>query len=144
MISVEQVKMVDLPLMQAIKKLFPQLTESSPIPDEAAIIEIVNSQASSLWIAKNADCSIVGMLSLVIYRTTTGIHAWIEDVVVDQNARRGGVAEQLTKAAIEFAQQSGAKAVSLTSRPARAAANQLYQKLGFQLIDTNLYRMNLN
>ena len=83
------------------------------------------------------------MLSLAIYRTTTGIHAWIEDVVVDQKARRQGVAGQLTQAALEFAQQNGAKAVSLTSRPEREAANQLYQKSGFELVNTNLYRKNL-
>lgn len=140
MISVEQVKEVNTEIVQAIQHLFPQLTQYSPIPDEDAIQKMVFSQASSLWIARNEDGFIIGMLSLAIYRTTTGIHAWIEDVVVDQKARRQGVARQLTQAAVKFAQQNEAKAVNLTSRPERKAANQLYQKLGFELVNTNLYR----
>ena len=140
MIRIEQVKSINPEIIQAIQLLFPQLTQFSPIPDEEAIQKMVNSQASSLWIARNESEQIIGMLCLAIYRTTTGVHAWIEDVVVDQNARRQGVAGRLTQAAVEFAQQNEAKAVSLTSRPEREAANQLYQKLGFELVNTNLYR----
>jgi ribosomal protein S18 acetylase RimI-like enzyme len=143
MILVEQVKEVNSEIIQAIQYLFPQLTQFSLIPDEEALQKMVHSQNTSLWIARNEGGEIIAMLSLVIYRTTTGIHAWIEDVVVDQKARRQGVAGKLTQAALEFAQQNGAKAVSLTSRPEREAANQLYQKLGFKLVKTNLYRKNL-
>jgi ribosomal protein S18 acetylase RimI-like enzyme len=143
MIRIEQVKSINPEIIQAIQLLFPQLTQFSPIPDKEAIQKMVNSQASSLWIARNESGHIIGMLSLAIYRTTTGVHGWIEDVVVDQKARRQGVAGQLTQAAVEFAQQNEAKAVSLTSRPERAAANQLYQNLGFELVKTNLYRKKL-
>lgn len=143
MISVEQVKVFNQEIVQAIQNLFPQLTKFSLIPDEESIQKMINSQASSLWIARNEGGEILGMLSLAIYRTTTGVHAWIEDVVVDQNARRQGIARQLTQAAVEFSQQNGAKAVSLTSRSVREAANQLYQKLGFELVKTNLYRKKI-
>jgi ribosomal protein S18 acetylase RimI-like enzyme len=143
MILVEQVKEVNSEIIQAIQYLFPQLTQFSPMPDEEALQKMVHSQTTSLWIARSEGREIIAMLSLAIYRTTTGIHAWIEDVVVDQKARRQGVAGQLTQAALEFAQQNGAKAISLTSRPEREAANQLYQKLGFELVKTNLYRKNL-
>jgi len=119
------------------------LTTTSPIPTEASLLEIINSEASSLWIAKNEDDQIIGMLCLVIYRTPSGVHARIEDVVVDQKARRQGAAAQMTTAAIEYASQSGAKAINLTSRPERGAANQLYQSLGFELVDTNVYRKKL-
>ncbi len=143
MISVEHTKTINSDLIQAVQALFPQLTKFSPMPDEAALQEIISSPTSSLWIAKNEGGQIIGMLCLAIYRTTTGVHAWIEDVVVDQNARRQGVAAQMTKAAMQFALQNGAKAVSLTSRPERKAANNLYQSLGFELLSTNLYRKNL-
>jgi ribosomal protein S18 acetylase RimI-like enzyme len=33
--------------------------------------------------------------------------------------------------------------VDLTSRPSREAANRLYQRLGFQLRETNVYRYDL-
>jgi len=42
--------------------------------------------------------------------------------------------------AIEYARSAGAKAVDLTSKPSRIAANQLYRKTGFLLRETNVYR----
>jgi ribosomal protein S18 acetylase RimI-like enzyme len=68
------------------------------------------------------------------------MHAWIEDVVVDEKWRGQGIGEALTQAGIERAIQRGASSVDLTSRPTREAANQLYVKMGFQLRHTNLYR----
>ena len=144
MIFIERVHTINPEIMQAIQRLYPQLTHYSPPPDEKEIVDLVNSSASSLWVARNADREIVGMASLGIYRTATGVHAWIEDVVVDQKARRKGVGSALTSAACDFAQESGAKAVSLTSRSDRKAANLLYQNLGFNKVDTNLYRKQLN
>jgi len=41
---------------------------------------------------------------------------------------------------VRLAQTNGARTVDLTSRPARAAANRLYERLGFQLRDSNVYR----
>ena len=143
MLSIEKIKTINSELLQAIECLFPQLTTTSPIPNEDALLEIINSEASSLWIAKNEVGQIIGMLCLAIYKTPSGVHARIEDVVVDLKARRQGAAAQMTTAAIEFASQHGAKAVNLTSRSERKAANQLYQSLGFELVSTNLYRKNL-
>ena len=144
MINVERVTEVKSDILIAIQSLFPQLTKFSPIPDEEQILEIVSSQSSSLWVAKNDSDQIVGMLNLAIYRTTTGVHAWIEDVVVDENHRRQGIAAKMTMEAVVYARLNGAKAVSLTSRPEREAANLLYQKMGFELVNTNLYRFKIN
>jgi ribosomal protein S18 acetylase RimI-like enzyme len=83
---------------------------------------------------------IVGTLTLVVFRIPTGVRAWIEDVVVDEGARGRGVGQALTRAAIDRAAQAGARTVDLTSRPAREAANRLYQGLGFQARATNVYR----
>ena len=80
------------------------------------------------------------LLTLAISPTPTGIHGWIEDVVVDEKHRKKGVGSALTNAALVFARENGAKAVSLTSRPFRQAANKLYQDVGFKIIGTNLYR----
>jgi hypothetical protein len=33
--------------------------------------------------------------------------------------------------------------VNLTSRPDRPAANRLYQRLGFEMRETNVYRLEL-
>jgi ribosomal protein S18 acetylase RimI-like enzyme len=80
------------------------------------------------------------MLTLAIFRIPTGLRAWIEDVVVDEATRGQGVGAALTDAAILLADQHGARTVDLTSRPSREAANRLYQRLGFALRETNVYR----
>ena len=82
--------------------------------------------------------------SRVLFRIPTGLRAWIEDVVVDGAARGKGVGEALNRAAIERASKAGAKTVDLTSRPSRESANRLYQRLGFQLRTSNVYRFELD
>jgi ribosomal protein S18 acetylase RimI-like enzyme len=86
---------------------------------------------------------IVGMLTLVTFRLPTGVRAWIEDVVVDGGSRGRGVGEALTQAALEIAADRGAQTVDLTSRPSREAANRLYQRMGFEPRETNVYRFPL-
>jgi ribosomal protein S18 acetylase RimI-like enzyme len=80
------------------------------------------------------------MLTLVTFPLPTGLRARIEDVVVDQAARGQGVGTALTMAAIDQAQVQGARSIDLTSRASRVGANRLYQQLGFQLRDSNVYR----
>ena len=86
---------------------------------------------------------ILGMLSLATFEIPTGVRAWVEDVVVDEAARGQGAGQSLVVAAIEHAQKIGARTVDLTSRPSREAANRLYQRAGFQLRETNVYRVTL-
>jgi ribosomal protein S18 acetylase RimI-like enzyme len=95
-----------------------------------------------LFVAR-LDGSIVGSLTLAFYRIPTGLKAWIEDVVVDDAARGRGVGEALNRAAIAEAADRGAKNVSLTSRSSREAANRLYQRLGFEPYETNVYRYTI-
>jgi ribosomal protein S18 acetylase RimI-like enzyme len=71
------------------------------------------------------------------------VHAWIEDVVVDETLRGRGTGAALTQAGIALARERGAGAVNLTSRPSREAANRLYQRLGFQQRQTNVYILRL-
>jgi len=85
----------------------------------------------------------VGMLSLVVFRIPTGVRGWIEDVVVNQETRGKGIGEALTRAALDRAKELGVKTVDLTSRPSREAANRLYQRVGFQPRQTNLYRYTI-
>lgn len=61
---------------------------------------------------------------------------------MDTSSRGRGVGEALTRAAIAIAiaQQRGARTVDLSSRPSREAANRLYQRVGFQLRETLVYR----
>ena len=79
-------------------------------------------------------------MTLVLFPIPTGTRAWIEDVVVDESARGRGVGEALNRRAMKIALERGAQTIDLTSRPAREAANRLYQRLGFAARETNIYR----
>lgn len=127
-------------LVAAFQQLIPQLSSSSPPPGRDELAAIVGCPDAVLFVAR-LDGRIVGTLTLALYQIPTGRKAWIEDVVVDDSARGHGMGEALSRAAVDEAWRRGAKDVSLTSRPSREAANRLYQRMGFQLRDSNLYRL---
>ena len=45
---------------------------------------------------------------------------------------------------LDAAYKAGARTVDLTSRPSRESANRLYQRLGFSLRTSNVYRYDLD
>lgn len=135
-------------LVAAFERLTPQLSSSNPPPTSGELAEIIASTSTIMFIACDTELtgpeSIVGSLTLALFRIPTGLRAWIEDVVVDSSARGKGVGEALNHAAIEAARVRGARTVDLTSRPSREAANRLYQRIGFVVRDTNVYRYELS
>lgn len=137
--TVEVLHEVTDEVVEAFARLTPQLSRTSPAPGRSALEDMVGSAATTILISRSAG-TIVGSLSLVIFRIPTGVRAWIEDVVVDEAARGRGIGQELTVEAIRIARTAGAKTVDLTSRPARDAAGRLYEKVGFQLRDTRVYR----
>ena len=138
-IAIEVARKVDGELAAAFARLIPQLSSSTEAPDEERLRRIVEFPANRLLIARDGD-EIVGTLTLVVFPIPTGLRAWIEDVVVDESARGRGVGEAMTIEALRLAAAEGARSVDLTSRPGREAANRLYQRLGFELRPSRLYR----
>jgi ribosomal protein S18 acetylase RimI-like enzyme len=138
-VEVEAVHQVTEELVEAAGRLLPQLSSSAAPLSADDLTEIVSHQATTLFIARSKGV-IVGMLTVVTFLLPSGLRARIEDVVVDQEARGHGVGTALTIAALGLAQQQGARSIDLTSRASRVEANRLYQQLGFQLRDSNVYR----
>jgi ribosomal protein S18 acetylase RimI-like enzyme len=138
-VEVQAVHQVTDELVDAAGRLLPQLSRSAAVLDADGLARIVSHQAITLFIARSGGV-IVGMLTLVTFPLPSGLRARIEDVVVDQDARGQGVGTALTMAAIDLAQRQGARSIDLTSRASRVAANRLYEQLGFQLRDSNVYR----
>jgi ribosomal protein S18 acetylase RimI-like enzyme len=128
-------------LHKALEKLIPQLGAHKTAPTWEELSKLVTSESSSLLVARQSaeDDPIVGILCLTIYRVPTGLLSIIEDVIVDESARRQGIGEALMRYAIDLAREAGADGVSLTSNPKREAANQLYRSMGFELRKTNPY-----
>lgn len=127
-------------IVDAVERLVPQLSRSSPPPTTSELGEVVSSPATDLFIAIDSTGTVVGMATLVTFRIPTGMRAWIEDVVVDEAGRGHGVGDALTRAMVERARELGCRTVDLTSRPSREAANRMYQRAGFVARDTNVYR----
>lgn len=129
-------------MVEMWRKLMPQLSSSSPLPTREQLESIINSQSVVLFMAREGG-KLVGSLSLAYFRVPTGTRGWIEDVVVDESMRGHGIGEALTRSALAKARELNIRTVDLTSRPSREAANRLYQRVGFQLRTTNLYRYTL-
>lgn len=129
-------------VVEAFARLIPQLSSSNPPPTMEVLAGIAASEAGHLLVAVE-DGRVLGSLTLVVFDIPTGRRAWIEDVVVDGEARGKGVGAALNEHALDLARSLGATTVDLTSRPTREAANRLYVRLGFEARETNVYRYKL-
>jgi ribosomal protein S18 acetylase RimI-like enzyme len=129
-------------LVDAFRRLLPQLSSAAAPLDVEAVGRILACDANTVLIARDGD-TIVGTLTLVMFPVPSGLRARIEDVVVDHAARGRGVAGLLTHEALRLARQAGARTVDLTSRPDRAAANRLYERMGFRPRESSVYRLPL-
>ncbi|HEX5946706.1 MAG TPA: GNAT family N-acetyltransferase [Acidimicrobiales bacterium] len=130
-------------IVDAVERLVPQLSRSNPPPTTNELGDVVSSPATDLFIAIDDTGTVIGMATLAVFRIPTGLRAWIEDVVVDEAGRGQGVGEALTNGMVARARELGCRTVDLTSRPSREAANRLYKRAGFELRDTNVYRLDI-
>lgn len=143
-VAIEILDRVTPQVVAAFARLIPQLSSSSPPPTAHELQAMVDADANDVLVAvDSATGDVLGSLTLVTFRIPTGIRSWIEDVVVDDAARGRGVGEALNRFALDLARSKGAKTVDLTSRPTREAANRLYQRMGFDQRNSNLYRFDL-
>ena len=126
-------------LLAAFERLMPQLT-AAPIPTLDELQNLLDS-SNILIVARTPDEAgqIVGSATLGIFRTISGLHAHVEDVIVDEALRGRGCGEALVRHLLQIARELGLEGVSLTCNPRRAAANRLYQKMGFKQWNTNVY-----
>jgi ribosomal protein S18 acetylase RimI-like enzyme len=137
-VRIERVTEPDQHLVAAVERLVPQLSPRRTPPSLAELAEVADARGTALLVAVEED-EVLGMLTLVLYRVPTGIRGWIHDVVVDEGARGRGVGGALTAEALRLAEEAGAVSVELTTRAERAEANRLYQRLGFEPRETNVY-----
>lgn len=135
--SITRVVSVTDELLAAFERLIPQLTRA-PIPTSAELQQLLDSP-SILIVARSLDGVIVGTATLGVFRTPSGLHAHVEDVIVDDAIRGQGCGEELVQYLLQIACDLGLDGVSLTCNPRRVAANRLYQKMGFQKWETNVY-----
>lgn len=143
MIEISEIQQADEAVLTSVNRLLPQLSKSAKLIDIKQLNRLTESECTRLYFAKEGT-EVLGMLSLVVFPIPTGIKAWIEDVVVDEGARGKGVGKALMKKALAEAVNLGTKSIDLTSRPSRETANKLYQSIGYQERETNVYRYKIS
>ncbi|MER6350831.1 GNAT family N-acetyltransferase [Streptomyces sp. NPDC001634] len=142
-VHVEIIREASQELVDAFGRLLPQLSATARPMDYEAIDRMVTCDANTVLVALTSE-AVVGALTLVLLPLPSGLRARVEDVVVDVAARGQGVAGLLTREALRIAREAGARTVDLTSRPDRAAANRLYERLGFQARESTVYRLAID
>lgn len=90
-----------------------------------------------------AQNSIVGMLIINLVYKLPRIEARIDEVMVSEKARGKGIGTLLMEHAYAWSSEQNATIIEFTSRPSRVAANKLYQKLGYELRETNVYQIRI-
>jgi GNAT superfamily N-acetyltransferase len=132
-------------LHAALTRLLPQLNPTLPVPDVERLRRLVADPAVTLLIAWD-DGQIVGTTTVIVYTTPFWIKARLDEVVVDVSARGKGVGEALVRASLEVGRRAGAQVVELQSGkgPARAAAHRLYERIGFKIRDTDVFRITVH
>ena len=140
MTSIIEIKTYSPEYLEAMQCFLDQLTTSPMVLTENMFRQLLESENSHLFFIMK-DEQIAGMLTVGIYHSPTGGKAWIEDVVVDETFRGQGLSKLLVAHAIEFVKSQQIPLLMLTSNPKRIAANKLYQAMGFERKETNVYRM---
>ena len=142
-ITVGVARRVDEDLVEAAARLVPQLSPSTRVPGPWELDQIIKDPGTTLILAREGR-AIVGILTLHTFRAATGIHAWIQDFVVDETAKGRGAGELLTREAVRLAAIQGAHSAELTTRPSQVGSGRLYQRLGFERRETYLYRHRMS
>lgn len=139
--QIERVTQADEELVAALARLLPQLNPASPLPTRDDLAMMLASPSTYLLIAR--DPNIAGTLTLTLFRTLVGLQGRINTVVVDAAARGRGIGEALTREAVRLSRDAGVRRITLSSRLDRAAAHQLYLRLGFEVTGSQPFHMML-
>lgn len=131
-------------LQAAMARLLPQLNPSYPPPDLERLRRVIADPDVTLLVARDGE-EVVGTATVIVFTTPYWVKARLEEVVVDATARGKGAGEALVKAALDVARHRGAQIAELQSarRPEREAAHRLYERLGFQIRESDLMRIML-
>ena len=140
-IIIEQVTTVSENIASEIKSLAQKIGHNYKELTDTDFVDMVSSPNTFLFVAKNEEGKIAGMITLLVFRIPYVKKGYLDDLVVDEAFRGKGIAKLLMEHAVDFAKEKGVAYVDLTARPRREEGNSLYEKFGFQKRDTNVYRL---
>jgi GNAT superfamily N-acetyltransferase len=128
-------------VLDRLRRLLAQLSPSvADLSDEALGQRLCDDRLILVAVERDGDPVAAATLS-VLMTAGVGLVGHVDDVVVDESVRGGGVGRLLMEAVHTEAERLGLGELNLTSRPAREAANALYKSLGYERRETNVYRL---
>ena len=145
MIKISRLEEASDSAVKDINFLLPQV-RSDPSQHKGSLVDlqnIVGNHWTSMIVARDEQ-RIIGMATIHIVNNMGKRLAHVDDVVISDAYRRQGIATKIMCELLNIAKSRGVSQLRLTSRSARIAANKLYQPLGFQIGNTNVYVMNLD
>lgn len=141
---IEEVTEATEEVHEALRRLLPQLNPTLPLPARERIERLLRDPAVTLVVARDGD-RMVATATVIVYTTPYWIKARLDEVVVDRDARGKGVGEAIVRYCLEVGRRKGAQVAELQSGrgEVRAAAHRLYKRIGFQLRDSDIFRITL-
>jgi len=103
--------------------------------------QLFESKDIHLFLTFDTDNTVMGMMTLAVNNLSTGKRAWIEDVVVAPEHQGKGIGRKMMNFIVDFAQKEKVNSLMLISNPNRTVANNLYQSIGFEIREANVYQM---
>ncbi len=143
LIQIRELTTYNAQMVQTVDRLLDQLVLPHETFTEEALRNLVSSPACHLFFLYVGDV-VAGMMTLGSYSSPVGTKYWVEDVVVDCKYRGRSYGRRLVDYAIDYIRKQGKAMLMLTSRPSRVEANRLYQSVGFQPKQTNVYIMEFS
>lgn len=127
---------IDANIQNQVSELFKQL---SPNKRQSRLNEVLTENNKVSVLACFIGDRIVGIASMAVYRVISGSKGWIEDVVVDKDYRGMGIGRKLIEKLLAISIEQQLIEVLLFTEEHRTSAIELYEKLGFNKRDSNIY-----
>lgn len=145
---IEPATVDDVPeLASLLGVLFTQEADFTPDQhrQEAGLRLIIASPEIGLVLVARKPSGISGMVSLLFtVSTAEGARvAWLEDMVVREELRGGGLGSRLLQAAVDHARHQGLRRISLLTDKVNAPAQRLYARRGFRESEMMVMRLTL-
>ncbi|HYU61748.1 MAG TPA: GNAT family N-acetyltransferase [Solirubrobacterales bacterium] len=114
------------------------MAKAEPIDDSirATVEALVRDEATDFLLVEPHDGDGAAGVCQLRFRLsvwTAAPDCWLEDLYVEQGARRAGLGAALGRAAIERARTRGCRRIELDVNEDNAAALALYRELGFSI-----------
>lgn len=139
---VELLSLTDKHIVE-LKEVFAELSPNIHVITDT-LVRAIENPGTHVFALLDDDGRIIGTATLCVMALPTGSAAHVEAVVVKKECRGQHLGRMLMEHIIDYAHHEvPGITVHLTSNPNRVAANEMYKRLGFVQVETNVYRMKV-